>query len=70
MSRLGLLKAAHSSVEAEVGVTVVLVGQAVESQGPAASCDHRHPRRQQEDRPPLVALPGPDRVGVLPRKRC
>lgn len=68
MSRLGLLKAAHSSVEAEVGVAVVLVGQAVESQGPAASCDQRHPHRQEEDRPSLV--PGLDRVGVLPRKRC
>lgn len=68
MSRLGLLKAVHSSVEAEVGVAVVLVGQAVESQGPAASRDHRHPLRQEEDRPPLVALPGLDRVGVLPRK--
>lgn len=49
MSRLGLLKAVHSSVEAEVGLAVVLVGQAVESQGPAASCDHRHPRRRRTD---------------------
>lgn len=70
MSRLGLLKAVHSSVEAEVGLAVVLVGQAVESQGHAASCDHLHPHRQEEDRPPLVALSGLDRVGVLPRKRC
>lgn len=53
MSRLGLLKAVHSSVEAEVGLAVVLVGQAVESQGHAASCDHLHPHRQEEDRPPL-----------------
>lgn len=66
VSRLGLLKAIHSSVEAEVGLAVVLMGQAVKSQGPAASCD---PRRQEEDRPPQVALPGLDRVGVLPRKR-
>lgn len=35
MSRLGLLKAVYSSVEAEVHLAVVLVGQAVASQGPA-----------------------------------
>lgn len=70
MSRLSLLKAVHSSVEAEVGLAVVLMGQAVESQGLAASCDHQHSRRQEKDRPPQVALPDLDRVGVLPRKRC
>lgn len=35
VSRLGLLKAVYSNVEAEVRLAVVLVGQAVESQGPA-----------------------------------
>lgn len=69
VSGLGLLKAIHFSVEAEVGLAVVLMGQAVKSQRPAASCDHQHPRRQEEDRPPQVALPGLDRVGVLPGKR-
>lgn len=34
VSRLGLLKAVYSSVEAEVCLAVVLTGQAVESQGP------------------------------------
>lgn len=70
MSRLGLLKAICSSVEAEVGLAVVLVGQTVESQGPAASCDLQHLHRQEEDRPPKVAVPGLARGGVLPRKRC
>lgn len=70
--RLSLLKAVYSSVEAEVHLAMVLLGQAVDSQGPAgaASCDHRHPRRQEDDGRPWAALPGLDGVGILPRKRC
>lgn len=34
------------------------------------SWDHQHPGRLEEDRPPWVALFGPEEVGALPRKRC
>lgn len=70
--RLSLLKAIYSSVEAEVRLAMVLLGQAVDSQGPAEwrLNDHRHPRRQEEDRRPWAALPRLDGVGILPRKRC
>lgn len=73
VSRLGLLKTIHSSVEAEVHLAVVLMGQAVESQGLAewhlATSSTRAGRRR-TGLASLVALLGLDGAGVLPRKRC
>lgn len=73
MSRLGLLKTIHSSVEAEVHLAVVLVGQAVESQGPAEwhlVTFSTHAGRRRRGLASLVALLRLDGAGVLPRKRC
>lgn len=73
VSRLGLLKAVHSSIEAEVHLAVVLVGQAVEPQGPAEwhlATSSTHTGRRRTDLASLVALLGLDGAGVVPRKRC